>query len=427
MSRPRRRHRYRDTGLLHRHGARVVIAGGGPAGTAAATELRRLGFAGGITVLSAEPDAPYDRPACSKDILTGAKNPRDIALRRPGPGVWWRTGRAVDLDPDNRTVADDTGALYPYDGLVIATGVHAILARGWPQGAPGLHLLHGVNDAWALRRELRDAARVAIVGGGLTGCETACSVLSLGREAVIIDPNPSLMRRALGAPLGRLMTRVHADHGTDLRLGCRVKDLCRRGGRWRLLLDDGDTVTADVVVVTAGERPDTGWLAASGLDITDGVLCDAYLRAEGADNVVAAGAVARWPNARYDDEPARCGQWIAAMQHGRAAARTLATGSDALPAAILPRYWTHQHDLRVQVAGRLDADADIDITALKPRSLDQARSGVIATYRVGGRVIGVAAVNAPYLFTATARALLAESVPVPRPTAAAPRRLAVVS
>ena len=130
----------------------------------------------------------------------------------------------------------------------------------------------------------------------------------MARSCVLIDSNHQVMTRAVGELVGRLVTDELRRNRVNLRLGRRVRDIDRRRRGWRLVLDDGSEVDADVVVATTGERPDTGWLDATpGLDTTDGVLCDETLRVAGAEAVVAAGAVALWPNLRYDNRPRRCG------------------------------------------------------------------------------------------------------------------------
>jgi NADPH-dependent 2,4-dienoyl-CoA reductase/sulfur reductase-like enzyme len=390
---------------------RIVVVGAGPAGMAAADELRRLGFAGDLTLLGDE--APYDRPACSKGLLTGRQSPRDVLLPPPEAPMDVKLGRrATSLDAVRRQVITDTGEVFDYDGLVIATGARPTHPAGWPVGEPGLHALHTVADAWAVRQRLRDAERVAIVGGGLTGCEAACAVVGMAREAVIIDPKPCLMYRALGEPVGALVTEAHQHSGVQTRLGRRVASIeSRRGGHWRLTLDDGERIAADVVLLTAGEKPDTGWLAGSGLDIRDGVRCDEHLRVRGTDGVVAAGVVARWPNLRFTTEPGRCGQWIAAMEQGRSAAAALLAGDRPVPpVTLLPRFWSQQGDLRIQGCGLIDPRAEIHLTRLRPGRPDAARSGVLAGFYQGGRMVGLVAVNAPHGFTTSTRAML-EDVP----------------
>jgi NADPH-dependent 2,4-dienoyl-CoA reductase/sulfur reductase-like enzyme len=400
-----------------------VIVGAGRAGVAAAEELRIQGFDGQLTILCDEEDAPYDRPACSKKILTGHARPRDIRLPvRGGTDAAWRLGRkAIGLDAVSRIVYTDTDEEFHYDGLVIATGSRPSPPSNWPIGEPGLHVLHTLSEAWALREDLRDADRVAIVGGGLTGCEAAWAMRSLARECVLIDSNPQVMTRALGDLVGRLVTAELYREGVFLRLGRRVSQLRRRRRGWLLVLDDGEEIEADVVVATIGDRPDTKWLANTDIDISDGVLCDESLRVLGADGVVAAGTVARWPNLRFGTTPRRCGQWIAALEQGRAAAQTLLHGAYWVPpVTLLPRFWSEQFGLRIQVCGDQPPDAVVTVTEMRPGRRDIARAGVLVSYMREGRLVGVVAVNAAKAFTAMTRALMVNVHPVDQPMPMSP-------
>lgn len=384
---------------------RVVVVGGGRAAVAAVEELERLGFTGAVTVLAGESRPPYHRPACSKGLLTGQR-PADVQLSTTS-SARWLTGRvAAELDAKRQIVYAQTGEMYAYDALVVATGARPVIPDGWPVGEPGLHSLHSIDDALSLAADLRRAQRVAVVGAGLTGCEAAYVVRSLARECIMIDSNPQVMTRAVGSVTGGLIADTMRHEGVRMRLGRRVKNLsrCRRG--WRLDLDDGSHVDADVVIATLGERPDTDWFTARHADTSDGLLCDESLRVRGVDQVVAAGAVARWPNAWYGDKPARVDQWIAAMELGQAAARTLLSGSRAAPAVgVLPRYWSDLFGLRIQVCGRLDQTEEVAVTELRPGRRDIARGGVLAAHRRGGVTSGVVAVNAPRQFTTLARAM----------------------
>jgi NADPH-dependent 2,4-dienoyl-CoA reductase/sulfur reductase-like enzyme len=402
---------------------RVVIVGAGRAGIAAAEELRIQGFEGDLTILCDEKDAPYDRPACSKKILTGHARPRDIRLPvRGGTDARWRLGRrAIGLDAESRIVYTDTDEEFHYDGLVIATGSRPSPPSNWPIGEPGLHVLHTLSEAWALREELRDAERVAIVGGGLTGCEAAWAIRSLARDCVLIDSNPQVMTRALGDLVGRLVTAELHREGVYLRLGRRVSQLRPRRRGWLLVLDDGEEIEADVVVATIGDRPDLRWLANTDIDISDGVLCDESLRVVGVDGIVAAGTVARWPNLRFSTTPRRCGQWIAALEQGRAAAKTLMNGAYWVPpVTLLPRFWSDQFGLRIQVCGDQPKDAVVTVTEMRPGRRDIARAGVLVSYMVEGRLVGVVSVNAAKAFTAMTRALMINNYMIEQPMPMSP-------
>lgn len=424
---------------------RIVIVGGGPAGTAAGEELRRLGFRGQIELLCEDPNGSYDRPACSKGLITGAQRPRDarIGVTDKRWEISWRLGRsAVACDMNERVVWAHTGEGFRFDALVIANGARPMLNSMW-SGAATPHIIHNVEDAFNVRAELRNAAHVAVVGGGLTGCELACSVRGMGKDVTLIHPRDTLMNGALDGPIGALMTDEHAHDGTDLRLGRRVKAADRIGADWSLTLDNGDRVFADMVVMTAGEKPDIGWLAGTGIDLSDGVRCDEALRALDENGsvipgVVAAGALAKWPNYRMDGKDGRCGQWIAALEQGMAAARTLLAGDAPVePATLLPRYWSSQLGLRLQVCGDIGPNTEIRRLERKPGSRHAAKTGVLDCHYRGSRLVGTVAVNAPTEFVEVARGLLANKpafeksspvqVPVQAPVAVStpgPRRLA---
>jgi NADPH-dependent 2,4-dienoyl-CoA reductase/sulfur reductase-like enzyme len=412
---------------------RILIVGCGRAGVAAAEELTRLGFQGEITLLGDEPNAPYDRPAVSKRLLDGRARPTDVKMpidTQTERTVRWALGRrAVYLDPSTRTVGTDTGEAFEFDGLVIASGAHAAPPRDWPIGEPGIHTLYTVDDAWGLRQDLRWAEKVVIVGAGLTGCEAACTMRNLARQAVLVDSKPQVLTRAVGELVGNMVTEEVQHDGVELRLGRRVAGISRRRRRWLVTLSDGEEIETDLVVASAGERPETSFLTDTGLDISDGVLCDESLRVLDTDGrviegVVAAGTVARWPNLRYSPRPQRIGQWIAALEHGRAAAQTLlALDEEVPPVTVLPRYWSEQFGLRIQVAGVMPPDADISLTNLRPGRKESIRAGALVSYYQDGRLVGLVGVNAMAAFNSLTRALLvnpdlverALPTPVPMP------------
>jgi 3-phenylpropionate/trans-cinnamate dioxygenase ferredoxin reductase subunit len=211
-------------------------------------------------------------------------------------------------------------------------------------------VLRTVDDAIAVRAALAAGARVAVVGGGFIGAEVAWSARALGLDVAIIDPVPALMTRGLGPALGTVLAARHADHGVTLRLGRSVARAEGAGRVERLVLDDGSSLDADVVVVGIGVDPAVGWLASSGLPVDGGLCCDAGLRVRGTDSVYAVGDVARWPSARYGG-PVRLEHWTNAGDAALAVAAAL-TGAPA-PFDPLPYVWSDQLGTRIQVFGQV--------------------------------------------------------------------------
>ena len=272
----------------------TVVVGASVAGVRTVQALRRRGYDAPITLVGAEQHLPYDRPPLSKDFLLGKLGADDFRLVEPdalaGLGVDLRLGlRATGLDAERREVLVG-GDRLRYETLVIATGA---TARTLPANLAGVHSLRTIDDAAAIRQALVAGARVAVVGGGFIGAEVSWAARLLGRDVTIIDPLPALMVRGLGVTIGAVLARRHADNGVRLRLCRTVLRLEGRQRVERVVLDDGSAVDADLVVVGIGVDPSVAWLAGSGLDLADGLVCDAALRA--GDGVYAVGDVVRWP------------------------------------------------------------------------------------------------------------------------------------
>ncbi len=142
------------------------------------------------------------------------------------------------------------------------------------------------------------------------------------------------------------------------------------------------------MVVGIGVIPNTEWLEGSGLEIDDGVVCDATCLA--APGVTAAGDVARWPNRRFD-EVMRVEHWDNAIeQGGHAARRLLVDDEDAEPFTPVPWFWSDQYDRKIQMAGRIRPDDEMRIVT---GSLDERRFA--ALYGRAGRLVGVLGFNRP--------------------------------
>jgi 3-phenylpropionate/trans-cinnamate dioxygenase ferredoxin reductase component len=368
----------------------VVVVGLGAAGIAAAEALRAEGYGGRLTLVGAETHLPYDRPPLSKQVLTRAWDPAQTALRADADYSDLDAGfllgtAATGLDVSARKLLLGPGPALDYDALVIATGVRPRrLASG--HELDGVHVLRTLDDAVALRDALTPGRRVAVIGAGFLGTETAAAARGLGLEVTLIDPLPTPLHRQLGARVGALAGRLHAERGVDVCTGVAVDRLFGRDGRVAgVALGDGRLVGADVVVVAIGSVPATDWLADSGLTLDDGVSCDSCCRA--APGVYAGGDVASGPDPRFGRR-LRLEHRMNATEHAAAAARNL-LGAET-PYTPVPYFWTDQYDSILQVYGILPADAQV-----ARASGDPAQGGFVALYGSGGRVVGALGWNSP--------------------------------
>jgi NADPH-dependent 2,4-dienoyl-CoA reductase/sulfur reductase-like enzyme len=327
---------------------RVVVVGAGMAGVQTAVALREQGYQGSLVLLGGEPHPPYDRPPLSKDVLLGRAEHSRFEIDFDDLGIELALGRrARSLDPDARVVRTDGGDL-PYERLVLATGAVPIALPGGPDSA---FLLRTQDDALALRAALRPGARVVVVGAGWIGAEAATVARQLGCEVTVLEAAASPLAGALPPELGERTRAWYAEAGVELLTASAVGGITAHSVR----LTDGRELTADVVVVGVGARPDNAWLAGSGIPLDDrgAVAADARLRA-GRPDVYAVGDCASFPSARYGRRLA-VHHWDNALQGARVVAANLLGGEvDYDP---VPYFWSEQFGHMVQVAGVIDPSA----------------------------------------------------------------------
>lgn len=331
---------------------RIVVVGGSLAGLRAVETLRREGYAGSLVVIGDEPHRPYDRPPLSKEILAGEWEAAKTAL--PGSeddhGAEWRLGRRAEaLDAEAREVVLDSGERVGFDGLIVTTGARARAIPGTPP-LSGIHLLRTLDDALAVRDALDRSPRVCVVGAGFIGAEVAASCRGRGLDVTLVEALPVPLGMVLGERVGRHMEALHRDRGVDLRCGVGVVGFEGSDRVEAVRLSDGTRIAADLVVVGIGVIPNVEWLTGTGLDLTEGVACDATCATK-LPGVFAAGDVARWENPLYG-APMRVEHWTHAVEQGIAAAENLLAGEGAQPFASVPFFWSDQYDTKIQMAGR---------------------------------------------------------------------------
>ncbi|WP_406385159.1 NAD(P)/FAD-dependent oxidoreductase [Streptomyces sp. NBC_01618] len=329
---------------------RCLIVGGSAAGMRTAAGIARGGYDGVVTVLDADAQAPYDRTVLSTGFLTGARQAEGTVLDVPD-GVEWLCGvRAQGLDLDRQVVRTDAGE-FAYTDLVLATGGVAHLPAAW-QGLEGVLTLRTMHDAEVLRDAAAQAAHVVVVGGGVLGMEIATSLAELGCRVDVVEADDQPLGRVLPAAFGRHLGQRAADHGVTLSCGVSVKSLGGAPRVDRVTLTDGRVVPTDLVVVAVGNRPATGWLADSGLEIEDGVVCDERLQA-GAPHVWVAGDLARVRHG--DGSSERSEHWTRAGEHGTYVAQAI-LGEVETGFSALSYVWSDLLGTRVQVLGSMDFD-----------------------------------------------------------------------
>ena len=376
---------------------RIVVVGASLAGLWACESLRNGGYTGIITLIGEEAHQPYDRPPLSKALLKGEMEPERILLRKPDAlaesDLDLRLGvRATAFDALAGAVTLDTGEVVVGDGVIIATGSAPRALPGQPE-LDGVTMLRTLDDSLDLRRRLANHPRVVVIGAGFIGLEVAATATQTGCAVTVLEGAPAPMMRGLGAEMGAAVARVHARNGVDVRCGVQVAGIDGDGGRVTgVRLGDGQVVPADVVVVGIGVSPATEWLAGSGLDLRDGIVCDESLRA--APRIYAAGDCARWVNPLFGEsgEEMRVEHWTNAAEQGSAAAANLLAelaGQERTPYAPVPFFWSDQFDSRIQFVGRAHGDDEVRVVG------GDFDGKFVALYGHAGRLRGVLGVGMP--------------------------------
>ncbi len=362
----------------------VVVIGAGAAGAAAVETLRAEGYAGSITLVGDEAGGPVDRPNLSKDYLAGTAPKEWVTLRDAD----FYTGLEIDriegdpaaaVDAAARTVTLASGRALHFGALLLATGAAPNVLRAPGGDRPHVRTLRSFTDAEAIIERATSAKRAVVIGASFIGLEAAASLRARGLEVDVVGREAVPLAKQLGPELGALVRSVHEEHGVRFHLGRSPASITEAA----VVLDDGTSLPADLVVAGVGVKPRTALAEAAGLRVEDGVVVDAQFRTS-APGVFAAGDVARYPQAGSGDL-VRVEHWVAAERQGQAAARAML--GDTGPFRGVPFFWSAHYDLTISYVG-----VARDFDAIEVRGELAARDATLV-YRRKGRAIAVATIG----------------------------------
>jgi len=332
----------------------MAIVGAGETGVRAALELREQGWSGSITLVGGEERLPYERPPLSKQALTEENElpPIDIVSEQTlvDQRIRYVSGAAaLSIDRENHRIALSDGSELGYERLLLATGALPRRLSLPGAGTDGVLYLRTHADALALRQALQPGRRIAVIGGGFIGLETAASAVKRGCRVHLIEAAPRILMRGVPEPIAQAMEARHREAGVEFTIGVGLERVDMEGGEFVVALADGRSVRADAVIAGIGAVPVTGLAEAAGLAIDNGIRVDEMLFTSDPD-ILAAGDCCSFPHPLYGGRRIRLEAWRNARDQGTHAARNMLSGSPE-PYAAVPWFWSDQYDLTIQVAG----------------------------------------------------------------------------
>lgn len=368
----------------------VIIAGGGQAGAQCAQSLRQGGFQGSIILLGDEHFAPYERPPLSKDYLSGKRDAKKLLLRKP---EFWQdrqiailTGRRIEVvDPVARHVTLEDGESLSYGKLVWATGGRPRLPVCRGVNLAGVHTIRTITDIDRLKVEIAPGARIVIVGGGYIGLETAAVLRGMDFPVTIVEAQGRLLARVTSPPVSQFFLKLHRSRGVDVRLSTQVEALSGDGRVSGVLLSDGSTLPADIVIFGIGITPNVEPLATAGLACPNGVTVDEFCQTSD-PHILAIGDCANHPNA-FSGTTIRLESVQNAIDQGKVAADSLLERPK--PYAALPWFWSDQYDIKLQSAGLTLGQHTVAVRG----EISTAPFSVL--YLRGSRLVAIDCLNSP--------------------------------
>ena len=362
----------------------VVIVGGGAAGEAAATALRFHGYAGPVTLISAEDSLPPDRPNLSKDYLAGTAPKEWVPIRSEAHFkrhdiTLLKNTRVSAVDAAKKTLQTVDGKSFKYGALLLATGAEPVRLPTPGAELPHVHYMRTLADCEGIIRGIEAGAkRALVIGASFIGLEAAASLRARGLEVHVVGPETRPLERVLGPELGDFVRGLHERKGVVFHLGRTVTAIAPG----RATLSDGSSLDADLVVIGVGVRPVTGLAEQMGLKLDKGVVVNEYLETS-APGVYAAGDIARWPDKR-SGAAIRVEHWVVAQRQGQTVARNMLGYRERYSA--VPFFWSQHYEVAINYVGHAEK-WDALIVDGDPAKLDCS-----VDYKLGGKLLARATV-----------------------------------
>jgi nitrite reductase (NADH) large subunit len=332
-----------------------LIIGNGVAGTTAAENIRKLDREGGITMVTDE-DLPFYYRVRLNEYISGDITRQDLIAR----GEQWYKDQAVfsrlrtrivGAEPKDKVVITEDDRRIPYDCLLLATGSHSFIPPIKGSDKAGVFALRTIKDASDISAYAKKIEDVVLIGGGLLGLEAGNALRKLGKKVMVVEFFPRLLPRQLDVDGAKRLQSTMEDMGFSFRLGAKTQEIKGNKRIGGVLLEGGESLKAEMVVISAGVRPNLELADHLGLEHDKGIKVDEHLSTNHPD-IYAAGDVAEFKGMSY-------GIWPAAMEQGKIVGNNMA-GGDMVYEGTTMANTLKVVGIDLASAGNIDAENELE-------------------------------------------------------------------
>jgi len=335
--------------------ANYIIIGNSVAANSAAEKIRAADKQGSIIILSKEKTPFYYVPALP-EFLSGEKDINGIIIHNE---QWYKSNNielhldteVTAIDPKAKTVTAQNGTSYSYDKLLIATGGYSFIPPIPGSKNDGVVALRTAANAQDIKKRAETAKELVLIGGGVLGLEAGNGLRKAGLKVSVVEVFPRLLPRQMDVPGAAILQKQMEKMGFSFYLGAKTKDIASDGGRLAVNLEAGEKLPADMVMISAGVRPEVALAKAIGLEIDKGVKVDDTMKT-GIDDIYAAGDLIEHRGMFY-------GLWQPSMDQGRVAGTNMAGGSAQYSGSVMSNS-LKVVGINLTSGGDIDADGKLE-------------------------------------------------------------------
>jgi nitrite reductase (NADH) large subunit len=332
-----------------------LIIGNGVAGTTAAENIRKLDNEGKITLITDE-NFPFYWRVRLNEYISKDISEKDLKAKSEG---WYEENnialklktRITQADPEQKVARSDDGQTFPYDLLLLATGSHSFIPPIKGAEKTGVFALRSIQDARNISTYVQDLEDVVLIGGGLLGLEAGNALIKLGKKVMVVEFFPRLLPRQLDVDGAKRLQNIMEGMGFSFRLGAKTQEIVGEDKAEGALLESGERLSAGMVIISAGVRPNLELAEPLGLETDKGIKVDEHLRTNRAQ-IYAAGDVAEFKGIPY-------GIWTASMEQGKIAGTNMA-GGDMVYEGTTMANTLKVVGIDLASAGNIDAENELE-------------------------------------------------------------------